>query len=454
MILESNKYLNITEKDMEKYDILQKVINKELDNAEAGLMLSLTSRQIRRLKVKILKKGIAGLIHENIGKTSNRRINEEIMNKASDLLKTRYYDFGPTFASEKLEEEYEIVINKETIRLKMIEMGLRGVRHRKTNEEYRNFRERMFHCGEMVQFDGSYHNWFSDGIERCLLVSIDDATGKVIAFFDDSESYICVSSFWKRYCLEYGKPISIYLDRFSTYKVNNNNTMFNDVELKTKFRKVTDRLGIGLITAHSPQAKGRVERQNRTLQDRLVKELRLNNIKTITEANAFLQDIFLPKHNTKFMVIPVSNKDIHRKLNKDEIKNIDNIFSIEETRKVNNDFTISHKSIWYQLEKIQPTLVLRRDTIKVITRLDSSIHLFLRDKELNFKQLPQKPEKANLKRFKETTGLQREEIHRDMARKPVANHPWRNNTGSIIFRERIRISQEQRQEQKYVTNDN
>lgn len=440
MILENNTYLKITEKDMEKYNVIKKAINRKLTNREAGLILKLSDRQIRRLKNRVNQFGIKGIIHKSRGRPGNRKIKKEILDKTKHLLKIRYYDFGPTFASEKLEEEYGIKINKETIRLVMINLGLRTVRKRKNNKKYREWRERKFNFGEMIQFDGSYHDWFETGVKNCLLVSIDDATSKVYAKFEKNEGLNSVFRFWKEYCFKFGKPISIYLDKFSTYKVNNNKNEFNDIQFKTKFNKITDKLDIELITAHSPQAKGRVERQNGVLQDRLVKELRLNNIKTVKEANLFLENTFLPKYNKRFMVMPKRKNNLHRRLIKQEIENIDGIFSVEKTRVVNNDFTISYDNTWYQLEKYQPTLVLRKDRIIVQTRLDGSIHLFLRNKELNFRILPKRPKKINENKFKEITALTKEEVNSSKANKPSLNHPWRK-TNSLLFKDKVNIKE-------------
>jgi hypothetical protein len=217
----------------------------------------------------------------------------------------------------------------------------------------------------MEQFDGSYHHWFEnrycdelgDSIEVCLLASIDDATGRITrAQFTKNEGVVAVFEFWKEYILDIGKPLSIYLDKFSTYKINHKAAVDN-YEFMTQFQRAMLDLGINLISAHSPEAKGRVERLFLTLQDRLVKEMRLANISTPEEGNRFLKEVFLPKFNSRFAVVPLREGDVHKKLSEIDIKNLNRIFSVQSTRRINNDFTIQFKNHWYQLTELQPQLL-------------------------------------------------------------------------------------------------
>ena len=213
----------------------------------------------------------------------------------------------------------------------MIEEGLWKVKQRKQRGDYRCERERKDNYGEMQQFDGSYEKWIH-GVdeEQCLLASIDDATGKITyAQFEKSEGIIPVFKFWKKYIEINQKPLSIYLDRFSTYKVNHKNAEDNK-NMLTQFEKATRELNITLIKANSPQGKGRIERLWGTLQNRLIIELRYNNIKNVDEANAFLKDKFIPWFNNVYAVIPKNKADLHKKNN----ANLDEVFSIKKERLV------------------------------------------------------------------------------------------------------------------------
>jgi len=433
--------INITKKEMDKYETINKLLNHKINtNRDASIMLNIGIRQIQRLKLRVEKEGASGVVHLGRNRKSNRSFCFEKEEEIKRLLMSTYKDFGPKLASEKLEELHHIFLSKEKTRQVLIELGLWTVKKRKRNKEYRSWRERRFCLGELLQFDGSYHDWLEDGIERCLLGSIDDATGNILKLeLTTDEGCIPVFKYWRDYMLEFGKPKSIYLDKFSTYKVNNNNVMKNDIELKTKFGKIADELDINLVTAHSPQAKGRIERLWRTLQDRLVKEFRLNNIKTVEAANIFMKDIFIPNYNKKFGVIPKSNLNVHVGLSIEEKKNRDHIFSVKEIRQVNNDFTLSLFNQWYQLEKEQKTLVLRKDKVTIEKRIDDSIHLILRDKELNFHEIT-KQQKVDNKKIKSINKLVALTFVKDTPKKtykPASNHPWRNQNNAF-FRERIR----------------
>jgi hypothetical protein len=343
-----------------------------------------------------------------------------------ELIKECYGDFQPTFAGEKLLENHGIKLSEETIRNAMTRAGLWQPKSRKFKAHYRAWRERKEHYGEMQQFDGSYHDWFEGRLlntngqpvkETCLLAAIDDATGKLPKLkFDASEGVVPVNTFWKEYIKTQGKPLKIYLDRFSTYKINNKH-LFNDPKVLTQFERTMKELNVLVIHANSPQGKGRIERLFKTLQDRLVKELRLAGINTIAEANKFLEEIFIPKFNNKFSVIPKTPENLHTPLTEVELARIDNIFSIQTYRNVNNDFTIKFKGKWLQLKEQQPTLVLRKDQILVEEHLDGSIHLNLRNKYLEFTELPERPEKVKM----HVTGLTKER----QLWKPPMSHPWK-----------------------------
>jgi hypothetical protein len=254
-------------------------------------------RQIRNLKARVRKHGLRGIIHMLRGKVGNKRMTEEKLAEMEMIVKDRYYDFGPTLATEKLKEEYQIKVSKEKLRLLMVGWGLWKLKPRKKNKEYRSWRQRKEQFGEMEQFDGSYEHWFEDRAEPCcLLASIDDATGKITGLhFVHWEGVKEAFIFWEEYFDNYGKPVTIYLDRHSTYK-QNQKSVFDDPTSLTQFQRAMQQdLNIKIIHAYSPQAKGRAERLFETLQDRLIKELRLAGISDKKTANQFAKQVFIPK---------------------------------------------------------------------------------------------------------------------------------------------------------------
>lgn len=384
----------MSQKEIDRYDIIKRLIHREINGTQAADLLKLSTRQIRRLKTKVKKQGAAGLIHGNRGKASNRRISAKEKENIITLLHRHYYDYGPTFASEKLATSHRLKRDPKTIRQIMIEQKLWQPKKKKNGSEYRAWRQRKANYGEMVQFDGSYEHWFENRAPKCcLLAAIDDATGRIIkAKFNQHEGVFPVFDFWLKYLEKHGKPRSIYLDKFSTYKMNQRVALENH-DLKTQFERAAAQLQIETISAHSPQAKGRVERLFGTLQDRLVKELRLSNISTLAAANEFLAKVFIPQFNTKFSVKPVSETNLHGHLALTERKQLKSIFSRQTERTVQNDFTLSFKNQWYQLTKEQPATICKKDKIIIEEHMDGCIQIRLRGKYLNYQLLPIRPQK-------------------------------------------------------------
>jgi transposase len=417
------KTITMTDKEAFKLETISKLLQKEISIGAAMNILNLSKRQVKRIRKRVRKDGINGILHLGRGQRSNRKIPDDTREKTNKLLKEKYHDFGPTFAAEKLQKDHGIIHSKETVRMIMIDLKLRKVRRRKGNGEYHAWRPRKEYFGEMEQFDGSYHLWFEERSgEHCLLASIDDATGKITkAVFAKNEGVVAVSTFWKEYIEELGKPKNVYLDKFSTYKVNHVNATDNH-ELLTQFEKMTHRVGIKLISAHSPEAKGRIERLFKTLQDRLVKEMRLRNISTPEMGNIYLKDIYIPEFNKQFGVTPQKEGDVHVPLSASEKEHILSLFSIQQTRVVSNDFCIQFENQWIQLERIQPTTVCRRDTVAIERRIDGTLHVKLRDKYLNFNILTERPVTL---REKITALTPASLVRESMRRIPKEDHPWR-----------------------------
>lgn len=411
-------FITMSAKETDRLAVIVKLINKQINGTEASQQMRLTTRQVRRLKGRVKKYGAQGLVHRGRGVPSNRKIKQILADKIISLLRTVYVGYGPTLAAEKLSERNEIAVSDEALRAIMIKNNLWKVRSRKKDKEHREWRPRKENYGAMEQYDGCYHRWFENRApECCLLLAVDDATGKITkARFDSHEGVAPTFGFWKAYVEEKGKPASIYLDKFSTYKINHKAAQDNK-ELITQFQRACRDLGIELITAHSPEAKGRVERMFDTLQDRLVKELRLQGISDMERANAFLEETYIPSFNEKFAVVPVKRVDLHRPLTDSDTKQLPSAFSVQSTRVVMNDFTIQFKNQYFQLEQQQPVTVCRKDTILIEERLDGSIIVKLRGKELRYAVLPERPEKEfKLKIPALVTGRP--------TYRPPANHPW------------------------------
>lgn len=409
-----------------KFQIITEVIDRKIKSGQAAKILGVSIRQIRRLRHGVEKNGITAVIHGLKGKQGNHHIDASIKAKALNAIKETYTDFKPTFATEKLAENHDIHISYGTTRLWMMQDKLWKPRKQK-EIIYRSWRPRKEYFGELEQFDGSYHYWFEDRfidedsnpIEVCLLAAIDDATGEITrAQFLANEGISAVFTFWKGYVQDYGKPVAIYLDKFSTYKINHKAAVDNK-DLLTQFQRAMQSLDINPISANSAQAKGRVERLFGTLQDRLVKELRLAHITTPEEGNTFLKDVFIPKFNEKFAVVPAKAGDIHRQLLPKETEALPHIFSTHEYRRINRDFTIQFKNNWYQLTEIQPTTVRPIMLVLMETWLDGTVHVILKNHELAYMLLPEKPKKQ---RIKQPIILTTHTLNY----KPPPNHPWRN----------------------------
>lgn len=412
----------MSHKELNRYDIIQRLLRKEINGTEAAGLLSISPRQIRRLKSKVRHGGAQALIHGNRGLPSNSRIPDEEQRAISDILRERYTDFKPGFAAEKLRELHQIVRDPKTIRRIMMEEKLWIPRKQKNISEHRSWRQRRAHPGELVQFDGSYHDWFEGRAPvSCLLAAIDDATGMVLhAEFAPHEGVMPVFGFWKDYLLMHGKPRAIYLDRFSTYTMSQQVARENH-DTHTQFERMAQELGIEPITAYSSQAKGRVERLFKTFQDRLIKEMRLALASTPKEANQFLRDIFLPDFNARFAVAPASPADVHMPLCAKEQNHLDAIFSRQVERVIQNDFTFSFKNQWYQLVKKQPSTVRPKERVIVEERLDESVWIRLRGKYLTYDILSERPRRLVRKPWVlAATGAPLRTPY-----KPSGDHPWR-----------------------------
>lgn len=400
--------------------VIEELSDGMINGTTAANKLNLSVRQVKRLKAQFRNKGHDGLIHGSRGKTGTRKIDINLEENIVKIINDKYHDFGPLLAHEKLQEFHQIKLGHETIRTIMIRNHIWKAKKRKRSQ-YFSWRERRGSYGELQQFDGSYHNWFEGRNlslpEACLLASIDDATGQITyAKFDHNESVTAVFKFWWEYIELNGIPTEIYLDKFSTYKINHPMAVDN-AELMTQFKRAMNELGVTLISANTPQAKGRIERLFETLQDRLVKEMRLANINNIESANIFLKDKFVPWFNSRYSVIPKSNNNCHRDLDVSTTMKLKSIFAKHYVRGINNDFTVQYKTKWYQLKQIQPLTVYKTDKVLIEERLNNTIEIKYKDRYLNFFELPNKPLKVNSSPIVLTE-------HKS-SWIPPEDHPWR-----------------------------
>lgn len=337
-------------KELQRYQIICKVLSKEINQQEAAVYFKLTDRQVRRIVKRVKAEGEKGVIHGLRGKEGNRKLKAGYKQKIIGLYKKNYWDFGPVLASEKLLERDGVRVNDETLRLWLIQEGLWQLKQQKKPKD-RTRRERRECFGQMVQMDGSHHDWLEGrGPKLVLMGYIDDANSRFHGEFHDYEGTMPAMGSLKSYIERNGLPASIYLDKHSTYKNNRKKTFtdwpFRDEEELTQFGRACKELGIELIFAHSPQAKGRVERIFETLQDRLVKELRLEQIDTLKDANRLLKS-YLPVFNKKFEVIAKGSGDFHRPV--DRRVNLDDILSVQTGHFLRNDRTLVHLRQWYQV---------------------------------------------------------------------------------------------------------
>lgn len=423
-------FITMSKKELGRYEIIKRLIRKEINGTKAASLLRLSIRQVRRLKGRVKKYGAKGLLHESRGKSGHNRLGGEERGRIIKLLRQHYHDFGPTFASEKLAEDHHLKHDPKTIRQIMIDEELWKPEKKANGSIHREWRERKSAYGEMVQFDGSYEHWFENrggSGEVCLLATIDDATGKLVrAEFADHEGVLPVFDFWQKYLDAHGRPRLIYLDKFSTYH-QNQAVAFENGSTLTQFQRAMGELRIEVIPANSPQAKGRVERLFGTLQDRLIKELRLADISTIACANQFLEKVFIPKFNRKFAVAPRSDINLHQELSGRERSSLSGILSKQTARTIQNDFTLAFKSRWYQLTREQRVTVCKKDKVIIEEHTDGAILIRLRGKYLNYQVLPQRPARAVKPVWVLAASIKTKGggVSPRRAKKPAPNHPWR-----------------------------
>ena len=413
--------LTMSQKERERLKVLHRLDKAELRCSDAAETLHISERHLYRLRARYRSDGDEGLIHRLRGCLSNRGYSRKVRLRVLELYRERYSDYGPTLFAEMIAKEHSgnlPFIDHETLRRWLLKASLWSAE--RTRKAHRRKRERREKIGSLVQFDGSDHDWFEGrGPWCCLLVAIDDASGRVFMRFARppmhevlrrarSENAHDVLFTLRRYVEQYGIPHEIYTDKANVYHPPSKGDKLTDVG------RALTRLGVRMILAHSPQAKGRVERSNRTHQDRLVKALRRHNISSIEAANHFLEQVYLKEHNNHFASCN-GLRDIHRPA--DGI-DLNNIFCFETTRRVYNDFTITLNASFIQLERSRVPLPPPGRSVILRRWLDDSLHIFSNNEELSFTMINVKPKPQ------------------PSPSSPAPDHPWRHK--NLIGRARCR----------------
>jgi len=419
------EFITLSKREIERLKIIHWVMDRQMRQVKASKLIGITDRQVRNIIAKVKEKGDEAIAHGNRGRISHRRMAKSVEDKIGEIVKLKYPDFGPSLASEKLWERDGIQVGREKLRQIMIAKGLWKVRRIKRGEVHQ-WRERKAYYGEMVQMDGSHHDWLEGrGPELVFMGYIDDATNHVFGQFYDYEGVYPAMDSLRRYIRLYGLPYNLYLDKDSTYKTTrqpSTDELLRGEQAQTQFERACRELGIEVIHANSPQAKGRIERTFGTLQDRLIKEMRLEGISSREEANRFLKE-YLPIYNKQFLKVAREEGNLHRSLPKGI--NLREIFCIKATRTINNGYIVKWRGRKLLIEN--PSRAMRRRKVEIMEHFDGKIGLRYRGRYLQFKEIIEERSAKVKERRKHV-----EEPKRKKGKYiPPADHPWRRHQPSL-----------------------
>ena len=414
----------MSQKEVSRLECLEKLANKRLSQIEAATLLGVSTRQVRRLQRAYEAAGAQGLISRHRGKRGNNKLANQTKEKAIKLIQAHYPDFGPTLAHEKLTEVHELKLSLESLRGIMMASGIWKGKRRKVVMTHQ-MRIRRSCVGELIQIDGSPHAWFEKrGPHCCLLVFVDDATGRIMMLhFEEEESAQGYFDATYKYIMEHGVPIAYYSDRHGIFRVNIKEARSGTGE--TQYSRALRELDITLINANSPQAKGRVENKNGTLQDRLVKELRLQGISDIKSANAFLP-VFIKDYNQRFAKTPASSTNLHRK-SRMPAKSLRHILSYQEERVISKNLEVHYENKVYQIQSKTPGYTMRRAKIKVHND-HGNITLIYKGKSLPYKVFEKHQKVTAIASSKQVNSMV-EQAQKPLLKpraKPSQSHHWRN----------------------------
>ncbi len=372
--------LPMSAEEISRVQIFQELVQGHIKAGQAAKRLGLSVRQVRRLK-KAFKRGKAkAIVSKKRGRPSNHQLDQVVKQRALDLLRELYVDFGPTLTHEKLNERHGLKIGRETVRQLMIEAGLWHP-HRAKRPVLHPLRERRARFGELVQIDGSPFDWFEGRAPACtLLVFIDDATGQLLELlFTPAQTTFSYMEATEQYLRRYGKPLAFYSDKYGVFRINKRNLL--DPEALTQFGRAMQELDIKIICANSPQAKGRVERANQTLQDRLVKEMRLRDISDMAAGNTYLEEV-RADFNRRFGRPPRQAGDAHRPLlPKDELGRI---LTVQEERTLSKNLTLQYARKLYQIQTTRPSYALRHAKVMVCENWQGAVTILYKGKPLPY----------------------------------------------------------------------
>jgi transposase len=423
--------------EIDRLSIMQKIVDKRLKQREGALLLNLSKRQMIRLVKAFRREGAAALVSKQRGRSSNRQYSAKFKSETVALIQTHYADFGPTLAVEKLLKRHEINISDETARQWMIAEGL-WTPHRRRNTKTHQQRTRRPCFGELVQIDGSPHDWFEGRAKKCcLLVFIDDATSQLLHLrFEPTEATEGYFHSVEAYIRQHGKPVAFYSDRHGIFRVNAPKALG---DTQTQFGRAMEALDIEIICANTPQAKGRVEKANRTLQDRLVKELRLMGINDIETANAFLPE-FIVDFNQRFAVEPANATDAHRpcKLSDEVLKEI---LCYHTDRKLSKNLELSYDNIIYQVKIKGEGYALRHAQVSVHEHLDGQVSLHYKNRKLDYTTHQKQKRIAAIINAKDLNQKIEDILKYDgraEGHKPKMEHPWRRYEHSKLMAKQVK----------------
>ena len=380
----------MSKKEVDRLLVLKDLRSKKINQIEASRLLGITDRHVRRLVKSYVMEGKSGLVSKKRGVVSNNKISDRDRAMMMLIVSGHYYDFGPTLACEKLREVHDLHVSRETLRKWMIEDGIWKPKKKKKGKAQHQMRERRSTFGELIQIDGSPHDWFEGRRAPCtLIVFIDDATGEYMELrFYESETTKAYMETMKLYIEDFGIPRALYHDKHGIFRINQQDT--NKGNDFTQFGRAMKELDVEMIYANSPQAKGRVERANGTLQDRLVKEMRLKGLNTIEEANEFLRE-YRHELNDKFAVKARSPKNAHRPVNFSE-NELEQIFSLKVERTISNNLELSYKNTVYQIQVEGLGLTMRKAKAVVSEDFNGNVKILYKGREMKYKIFV-KPEK-------------------------------------------------------------
>jgi len=414
----------MSRRELARVEVLARVQSEELRLVDGSRLMGVSYRQAKRLWKRYQKEGASGLKHRSAGRASNHAYEGKFRQKVLRLVRKKYSGpigerFGPTLAAEHLASEDKLKVDAETLRRWMLAEGLWS-RERK-HRAHRRRRERKEHFGEMVQMDGSFHAWLEDrGPKGCLIDMVDDATNTTWAQLGEQETIWAVADALRQWIERYGVPLALYVDWKNLYKrPATPKEELRGEEPVTQFGRMCAKLGIEVIAANSPQAKGRVERQHGTHQDRLVKKMRRKKIVNHQQANAYLGSEYLPEHNQRFARVAARPEDYHRRAPRKV--ELDRIFRLESERTVYNDWVVRYDNRYFQIERQSRHYAPAQGRVLVFEGRDGTIGIEYRGSELSWKEIaaPAAP------RSPETEPLVKQPAQPKKTWVPAANHPWR-----------------------------